>query len=148
MSMLWQHPVLIAFSIMIGALFSIAVPLVWDSARTQYDREHPVWVTSSATVMDRTGLVVRIHVVGSKTRECELNRTWAQATYPDRPPTDATVQRPGPKSIGYVNRPLGQQDLGEFLVAPIPDDASGAVVWLEHDCGGRVVMSELARLKF
>jgi hypothetical protein len=141
-------PVVIAVSIAVGALTALILPVAVESVRDEYDRSHPVWVAERTTLVKRDGGTATIRIVGEKRRDCDLLRTWAQATYIDQPATDAIVQRPSGRTVGYINRPLGRQDLGEFIVAPIPFESAGLVVHVEHDCGGRVVVSDLGRIRF
>lgn len=141
-------PVVILLSMALGSFVALIMPVTWDAVRTQYDYAHPVWLAESATLVRRDGMTATVRLVGEKHRMCDLLRTWAQATYPDRPATDAYVQRPNGATVGYLNRPLGRQDLGEFLIAPIPHDATGIAIHVEHDCAGRTVVSSLGRVAF
>ena len=149
MSKLWlSNPLLIGISMLIGSIVALLAPVTLEGVRDEYDRSHPVWEAESTTLVRRDGATATVRIIGTKARDCDLLRTWAQALYGDQPATDAVVQRTGGRAIGYINRPLGRQDIGEFIVAPIPEDAHGLVIHVEHTCGGRVVLSTLGRLMF
>lgn len=145
MKHLLSAPYLAFLSLVFGAVLAVLVPITLDAARDEYDRSHPVWVAQSTKVTERTADTVKLAVIGEKTRDCDLLRTWAQSLYPDKPATDAYVMREGGNAVGYINRPVGVQDLGEFVLLGVPTDATSVVVHVEHNCGGRVVLSQLAQ---
>jgi hypothetical protein len=131
----------------LGAFVALLVPMTIDGVRDEYDRSHPAWVGDSVQIVRRDNGIVTLRIIGTKMRDCELVRVWAQTLYDDRPPQDAFVQRTGGRTLGYTRRPLGRQDLGELVVAPVPADAVGVIIHVQHDCAGRPVLSVLASAK-
>lgn len=138
--------VLIIFAMIIGAVIMLAFPAAWQAGLDEYDSSHPVWTGYEVQIVERGPMHLTIDLTATKMRDCDLRRVWGQVYYGEAASTDAGVSRiHGP--VGMSSRPLGRQHMGAFVIAPVPMEASEAVVWVEHECVARVVRSQLARVK-
>lgn len=135
-------------SMTVGAMLMLFAPLLYQYGLDEYDRLNPVWHPKSAQIIARDGDTVTVHVIGTKTRECALRRTWAQVYYSGAASTDAIVVRQGSNvsALGTVSRPVGVHDLGNLIIAPVTAEADRVVVRVEHECARRLVTSVLAEV--
>lgn len=134
-------------AMMIGALLASLIPLSIDAWRDSYDATHPVWRFESVDVVEWQDGGLRIdNLVGTKERDCSLRRFWGQVEFPGFQSLAAVVLRPDGSVIQNRKLPLGRNNIGAFLIAPVPTDATGVSLWGEYKCGDRDITNLIARI--
>ena len=109
---------------------------------TEYrDTRNPV-VAMDGDIVKRGVGFVDIHVYGEKLRKCRYMQTQAFARV-DGQLKDMETKRIDTPETG-ATKPLGRFDIGVWHVSPLPPNTTHAVMYVQHDCDGRVVVTKIA----
>lgn len=137
-----HSPVALALGAVAGLLLSAMMPAALDVLQDQYDKAHPVWVDGRATDTERSGDAVELSIAGDKRRNCRFLRINAYSMDVQGVLADAQITRIDAPMVG-ATRETGVQALGRYRIAKVPAAAKYVRVTVEHECGGRVVLSRL-----
>ncbi len=108
-----------------------------------YDKFAPV-ASMDADIVGRGVDYVDVHVYGVKTRQCKYMQT--QSFIRVGPILkDAVGRRIDIPELGGT-KPLGNFDIGIWRVSPIAG-GSDVLMFVQHDCKGRAVLTKIADLK-
>jgi len=132
----------IVFAVVVALLVSqLLVPFIQDLRQSRIDAE-PV-VKMQGEILARTSDTVTIHMWGEKIRACTFVKLNA-FTIVDKVMRDANMLRVDP-APAQGNRPLGSFDMGEWMIWPTAG-ASKVTVFVQHDCAGRIVLTNIAEV--
>lgn len=115
----------------------------WRAALEAYDQAQPV-VTAIVNTTSRDGNAVLLDVTVTKLRECGYLRVQAYTRSPDGTLSDAYAVRVDMPEKGD-NKPRGKFGIGKWRIWPL-DKAEAVLVFVQHDCDGRIVQSKLAEV--
>ena len=76
-----------------------------------------------------------------------MHRFWAQVRYKDGVLSEASVRRQDGRPIGR-QLPIGWHNMGPFVVEPVAAGQKQIELFTEHDCDGRTVSTEFAKIEF
>lgn len=113
----------------------------WRSVLYGYDDARPV-VVMTGKLVSRNGDEVYIHMGGKKMRQCDYLRVQAYSRAMDGRLSDSYIRRVDIAERGD-SKPIGAFDLGTWRIWPV-GDAVGVVVYVQHDCDGRLVTTKIA----
>jgi hypothetical protein len=134
-------PFTIAVGLLIGLVVSPVTTLLSDALFNAYDRAFPV-VSAQASLISSNHDEVVISLRGVKLRDCSYLRLQAYSTNAHGETTDAFIGRMDGPTNGET-RPKGAFMAGEWKVWPV-EGAVSVVVYVNHLCGHRVVLTKLA----
>lgn len=120
-------------------LFPIS-QLMGPSLGSGYDFLFPV-VVMDGDILQRQPDFVDVHIWGEKRRNCKYMNLQAY-TREKNLMHDAKISRIDGPNVGNT-KPLGTFDIGVWRVTPI-ENRTSVVVFVRHDCSGRVVLTKIA----
>lgn len=136
-------PLTIATGIVLGGLLSPVAIATNDWLAAQYDRVFPV-VEMNGQLLSLGDDEAVIALAGRKNRECTYTGIQAYSVGRDGNMTDTFIVRTDiPESRD--TKPRGTFDVGTWRVWPLPD-SRGIVVYINHLCGSRVVLTKVAHI--
>ena len=112
-----------------------------DVLTEQYDALRPV-VKISGERVGADDNAVLIHMVGDKLRDCNYLRVTAFTADGSGRMRDAYINREARRETGET-KPRGSFDFGTWRLWPT-DGALRAIVYISHQCGGRIVRTKIA----
>ena len=127
-----------------GVLFGPVGGAGWGYVQSVYDDVRPV-VRMSGEIVGRDGSSVLIKVTGEKLRDCRYLRISAFAKIDDRA-DDVYAKREDAPENG-LTKPRGKYSAGVWRVWPVVDMTQIIEMYVQHDCSGRVVLTQIARVK-
>lgn len=132
----------IAVSVLIGIFLS---PISGISPlMPAYDAMRPV-VSMQGEIVARGPDSVTIRMWGTKNRDCKfINIQGFSKKQPDGLSRDATGERLDMPSEG-ATKPTGAFEIGTWRFRPVID-ARIVEVYVQHDCDGRAVVTQIARV--
>lgn len=128
------------FAFLVGALLSPLVANISPMSGNLYDKIYPV-VTMVGKIKGRNEDSVDVQMGGTKHRSCKFLRLQG-FTRLDGVLRDSNITRIDAKSEG-ITKPLGTFDIGVWRVWPI-NGGTDVVVYVNHDCDGRIVVTKIA----
>lgn len=132
--------ILLAFFVtLVGA--QVIAPLLLEARQARLDSQ-PV-VIMQGQIVSRDSSSVTIHLWGEKLRACTYVSVNAYTRH-NGVMKDAFTKRLEAPHAG-VTKPLGRFDIGNWLVWPI-DGVSKVLIYSQHDCSGRVVITKIAEV--
>jgi hypothetical protein len=140
-----NSPISIIIGAILGAVSAGSIQYSLDAAIDAYDATHPVWEKVQTKIISRADNYVDISIEGIKKRNCRYLRVNAVSAYAAGGTVDAKITRLDIPVTGY-NRPLGEHFLGIWRIEPVPPLARQVLLFTEHDCNGRTVVSLLAKI--
>lgn len=114
----------------------IAAPFTW----ALYDKVYPI-VTMDGDIVGRGADHADIHIYGKKNRQCKYIQTRSYIRIGEQL-KDVTGNRIDTPETGGT-KPLGTFDIGVWRVTPIAG-GSDVVMYVQHDCSGRLVLTKIA----
>jgi hypothetical protein len=133
------------FTVLLGfALGGLLAPLgmsLLNEAYLVYDGMFPVIKTEGRLLSAGNNEAV-IAIVGEKLRPCTYVRIQAYSVGRDNNLEDAFIARVDSPESGET-RPIGTYTFGAWRVWPLPD-SKGIVVYVNHLCGSRLVLTKIA----
>lgn len=142
---LWRHPSAVIFGALTGLAMVLWWPLVVDLVERATDTAYPV-VVSQSRLVSRTDTEAVVAVTLTKQRVCEFSSLQAYSRMRDGVLHSAHAERVD-FPVSGVSRPVGTYDAGRWRVWPI-SGAEGVVLYVQHDCNGRIVSSTFADVRF
>lgn len=131
------------YTILLALVFvGLAQPLA-PMARGWWNATAPV-VNMKGVLVEKTPDYVLIHITGEKLRACKFVNISA-FTEADGNLIDSFITRMGYTKIDGATKPIGKHDLGLWRVYPI-NGSKKALVYVQHDCAGEVVMTKIAEV--
>jgi len=140
----WFHPPTILLGVLVGLLLVPLSGYWWDWVQSEYDRRFPV-VEGKLRLVGSDAERILITFQLTKNRDCQYLRMIAYTTDDWGTRTDARIRRIDGEEVDY-SRPRGNYSLGTWEVAP-RHQATGLHVEALHECGGRIVKSNLGDLR-
>lgn len=142
----WRHP----SAVLIGALTGLALvlwwPLVLDLSERVTDSAYPV-ILSQSRLISKTDTEAVVGVMITKQRDCDFRTLQGYSRMRGGVLHSAHTERVDFPVMG-VSRPAGATyDAGQWKVWPVAG-AEGVVLYVQHDCGGRIVSSTFADVRF
>lgn len=141
----WRHP----SAVIVGALTGLSLVLWWplliDLTERATDTAYPV-VVSESRLVSRTDTEAVVAVVITKQRKCDFRSLQAYSKMRDGVLHSAHTERVD-FPVSGISRPVGTYDAGRWKVWPI-SGAEGVVLYVQHDCDGRIVSSTFADVRF
>ena len=134
---------LMALAFIFGAALYVAsevylVPMLKD----QREKLSPV-VQMDGDIVGRGADYIDVHVYGKKLRACKYLQTQAFARIGNILRDVQNRRIDTPETGG--TKPLGSFDIGVWRLWPVPmKEASHVVMFVQHDCAGRVVVTKIA----
>lgn len=132
--------ILLAITVAFAAV-QIAVPLLLEARQARIDAQ-PV-VVMQGKIVARDVNSVTLHLWGEKLRACTYIGINAYTRH-DGVMKDAFTKRVDVPHTA-ATKPLGRFDVGNWLVWPI-DGAGRVLLYVQHDCNGRVVVTKIAEV--
>ena len=140
----WMHVPTIIVGIALGLLLVPLSGVWWDWALRTFDDRYPV-VTGTLRLVSADEKRVLLSFSLQKHRDCEYVRMIAYTQNDWNVRSDARIRRVDSEEVGY-SRPPGNYDLGLWEVVP-RDAATSVHVEALHECGGRLVKSDLGDIR-
>jgi hypothetical protein len=133
----------LALCFLAGMLLSPLSDLAMEPAQRLYDHLSPV-VSMEGDVVARAPDSVDIHLAGVKHRQCKYIgiRAYARTTKALADVNAIRIDMPADGST----KPVDHIDAGVWRVWPIAS-ASEVLMYVQHDCNGRVVVTQIAEVK-
>ena len=133
------------WTILLAVAFGCVMSALVDgmSLAPVYDQLRPV-VTMQGEIVARTPDSVTVHMWGSKNRECRYIGIQAFSHLAGGLRQDTNIERVDQHTNGRT-KPAGVYDIGTWRIHPITG-AQAASVYVQHDCDGRVVLTEVAEV--
>jgi hypothetical protein len=143
---LMAMPYALAFGALIGLFLSPMWSTITEVSNRQYDSLFPV-VTGQARIVGRESETdaVLLKLDGEKMRACKYVGIDAYNVHADGRSSDAHIARIDRPYTGNT-KPVGMIDMGVWRVWPIAGAKYISIV-TQHNCGGRDVLTELARVE-
>jgi len=141
----WGMKFTLLFAVIFGIFISPASTTGSHFVYGIYDSFFPV-VTMTGSLVRREGDGgVVIHLAGKKNRACRFVQldSFSKASGILR---DATETRVDGVPQNSTSSPVGPFDQGNWLVWPTTE-ADQIVMYVEHDCDGRIVTTKIAEVK-
>jgi len=136
--MTFNMPFTIIVGIAIGGLLVPVATSFTEWAAERYDSAFPV-IAMTGTLLSIGDNEAVITLQGRKLRKCAYLRTHAYALDADGDMHDAYITRIDMPETG-TTRPIGDFQSGMWRVWPLPN-SRGIVVYMNHLCGARVVVT-------
>lgn len=127
----------------VGAMVSPVGHSWWRAALSSYDEASPV-VVMRGELIGRDADAVFLRIEGQKLRNCTYLRVQAYAKDSDGQLTDAYLQRVDRPERGDT-KPTGNYSIGAWRVWPATG-AAAVLVYVQHDCDGRLVVTKIAEV--
>lgn len=127
---------------LIGLLMSPASNLLTNAAYDFYDSISPV-VTAEITLLDKQPDHIDVMLRGQKHRQCAYIGVDAYMHY-EGGTFDANISRLDKPAAGST-RPVGRLDMGTWRIQPLKG-ATRMTVVMQHQCSGRLVLTEIGGL--
>lgn len=115
----------------------------WDAMLSQYDKSNPI-VTMTGKLVRQDADNVWITVGGEKLRTCTYIRVQAYTRHTSGMLSDAFARRENIPERGET-KPLGTYSIGTWRIWP-RGDAEAVLMYVLHDCDGRVVITKIAEV--
>lgn len=131
----------IIFGLLIGVFMAPWGTAWFNYAASEYDEQHPV-VKIKADIQEKKNSHVILQMTGDKYRSCLFIRMQAFTAQGSSPLKDAYKARIDYPE-GDITKPVGPINYGLWKIWPI-DGADRVIVYVQHDCGGRVVQTKIA----
>lgn len=126
-----------------GFLLAPAGQTGWRAALDAYDEARPV-ITATVDNSVRDGDAVLIGISVTKLRTCRYLRMQAYTRSADGALSDAYASRVDMPSKGD-SKPPGRFSIGQWRVWPLAN-SEAVLMFVQHDCDGRIVQSKLAEV--
>jgi len=141
-----QMPLTSIFGVAIGVFAVLFAPVIVAPITRMYDDAFPVINPVSSVIVGTEDDSVLVEIVARKNRgqECRILRIYADTFDAHGIRGTATVRRPNGEQHSGISHDAGQRYLGVWRIRPVDKDATRVVVFVEHDCVGRVARSTLA----
>lgn len=117
------------------------VPIILD-LRQAYINAAPV-VAVQGELINRGSNSATLHLWGEKLRACTYVKVNAYTLHDGMMVDASTIRIDAPDN--HATRPLGPFDMGEWRVWPVAG-ASKILIFVQHDCNGRVVITKIAEV--
>ena len=115
----------------------------WDSVLDAYDQAKPV-VQMNGTLVRQDAESVWLSISGKKLRPCTYIRLNAYGRNSSGVLVDAFARREDQPETGQT-KPTGLFSIGLWRVWP-KGDATAILVFSQHDCSGRIVLTKIAEV--
>ena len=115
----------------------------WDSVLTSYDEARPV-VEMQGVLVRQDAESVWVSISGKKLRQCTYIRLSAYGRNKAGVLVDAYARREDQPETGQT-KPTGLFHIGLWRVWP-KGDATAILVFSQHDCSGRIVLTKIAEV--
>lgn len=143
---LWRMPFATLFGAFLGVAVVLFAPWFVGPITAAWDAAFPVIEPVDSYIVERRGdeLLLNITARKRKGEECTLVRLYGYSV--DRMGTYqlATVRRPdGSPHMGIVHD-KGLHDFGVWKIKPFDANDAKVIVYVEHNCLGRIIKSKLA----
>lgn len=133
-------------SVILGSLLGIGSVLVGSLGVPKllevYDDHYPVVEMHGTIVSADEGQVI-VHMAGRKLRSCKYLSLAGYWRMGDGELKDANEDRIDVLRDG-TTRPLGAFDIGVWRIWPRRPGSVAVVVYVSHNCGGRLVVTKIA----
>ena len=132
------------WTILSAALFVVLAALLFDDDNPllrAYDGAFPV-LRMEGVIVAKDSTQVIIQMYGEKFRPCKYIRIAAYGKALDGTLTNMLMERTDTPVTGQT-RPTGKLNIGTWRLWPV-DGITGAVVYIEHDCAHRPVLTKIA----
>lgn len=132
------------WTLVLALLTGLAISPVfrWSPLLPVYDAYHPV-VAMRGDMVQRDGDAVVVHIWGSKLRECTYVGIRAYGSK-NGVLIDANIARVD-RPVNGATKPTGTFDIGHWRIWPI-DHADLVVVFVQHNCDGRIISTKIAEI--
>jgi len=134
-------PFTILIGIVVGTLLAPVVILTANEVHGVYDRAYPI-VEMQGKLISLANDEAVIALSGRKLRECSYVRIQAYSLSENGDLNDAFITRTDMPEDGE-SKPKGSFLFGSWRVWPLPN-SHGIVVYANHLCGSRVVLTKIA----
>lgn len=127
-------------AVLVGVLMAPLGQGWWAAALEYYDEIRPV-VVMRGEMISGDATEMRLSISGQQLRQCTYLRVQAFGRDAAGRLADAYIRRDDMDERGET-KPVGAFALGVWRVWPL-DGAVGAVVYVQHDCNGRLVLTKI-----
>lgn len=128
----------------IGVAFGLLVAHGFNAFLGIYDAVLPV-VEMKGELVSRDGDMVVLHITGRKNRECQYGGLQAYSVDVEGERRDALYAKVGQAETART-KPIGVYDIGFWRVWPVTTGSVGVVMYVQHYCNGRMVMTQIAEV--
>lgn len=140
-SSVWSVRWTLALALVVGALLS---PYIWETVHTLYDKQNPV-VNFNGTLLSRSDTEAVIRITGVKLRACVFVPGSTQAYSRIKGVLYSLEEEKLSPVAG--SRPVGAADVGVWKVRPVLAGPQTILMFTQHDCDGRMVVSKIAEIE-
>lgn len=138
-SMRWT----VLFGLVLGALLSPVWQTAWSSALERYDAQFPI-VTMTGRLSHQDAESVWITIQGHKLRMCTYVRMQGYTRDRIGMLSDVYTRREDVPERGET-KPIGSYSIGTWRMWP-KGEAAAVLMYVLHDCDGRVVLTKIAEV--
>lgn len=132
----------VAVGAVVGLLLAPLAPAAWHGFWKLYDRHLPV-VSMHGELLARPPGEAVLALSGHKHRDCRYMGLQAYTLEADGELHDVYRARVD-VSEHRRTKPIGRFDFGNWRIWPVPDNARAVVVFVQHECSGRLVTTKVA----
>ena len=149
MALLRAHGWPVAAAILVGFALLPALQreyTAWAEAREVAVQQARPVVIMHGRLIQRDAYSVWLHIAGAKIRACRYMGLTAYSMDAQGVRRDANIERADGIEVRGATKEPGDYDLGVWRVRPVGDEATRALVSVEHDCAGVIVRSVIAEV--